>query len=661
MPEIEKRTLYGKALTAENDIAHLQHIYTPHKKDAYVISREDFLDNCFTVYGSKIPIFKEFSIQKGAVIGAIFKEKEEELSEGAFECKLQTDDKEDIEKDTHSFTKTYSLQSDKEVNAEEEESEKVDEDALVVEAKYEYPSLFYESPYVEIIQASYDDEKGRLDISLKTQDAVLTAKVIAECLGLDEKNVRVSTIAYTSAYDEFFLSTLYAAVIASKAAEKFGANIKYMYRPYSVSPSFSIYRKAELDRMSHSIKSETVEINADCGNALMFEEESAELLFISSLPFYKTDNISVKVNLISSNNVSTFFFLSYFKAVAVSSSLEHLYKIAFTLGKEPILFLEEHLSDDFTAREEFLNTEVYKDLEVSYKELLKVEDAYVQSAIFEINEESEGVFLSSISALNKAQSVSLFALPSGLPISFAEKNDFAIGAIKDADSGSSKLYLGTSTSIENKARLDDAIEILENNMNGQSYALTLRGVPRDKNFTVGPDIMRRHTSIALNAIKNAIVNKKIHKDFAVFPLLKSMAATLNTFWGASVMSGYKDFVTDEIVITSVHLSLLHSSLFKKEDDISFYRQAVLRVLSLLNIRLSKDFEDKEDFKIDLVDTQLCIDSIEGVFPLVLSSFRLLTFLLSPSRKLLKDSEVKKTFVEDKASENDVKEEQSNEA
>lgn len=662
MPDSEKRTLYGEALVAENDIAHLSHIYTPHKKDAYVISKEDFVDNSFTVYGSKLPIFKEFSIKKGAVIGAIFKEKEEDLQEGAFECKLQCDETEDLEKNAHSFTKSYTLENKTEESSEDPSDEKIDANPIIVDGKYEYQSLSYESPYVEIIQASYDDERGRLDISLKTQDAVLTAKVIAECLSLDEKDVRVSTIAYTSSYDEFFLSTLYAAVIAAKAAEKFGANIRYMYRPYSISPSFSICRRTELDRMSLSVKSETVEINSDCGNALMLEEEIAELLFVSSLPFYKVESTSVKVNLLSSNNRSTFFFLSYFKAVALSSSLEHLYRLAFATGKEPMLFLEEHLADDFEDRKEFLNVENYRDLQKAYKELLKAEDAYVQSAIFEINDEREGVFLSSISALNKAQSSAVFLLTSGLPMSFAEKNDFAFGASKDADTANSKLYLGTSTSIENKARLDDAIETLENNTNGQNYALTLRGVPRDKNFTVGPDVMRRHTSIALSAIKNAIINKKIHKDFSIFPLSKSADIEANTFWGTAVMNGYKDFVTDEIVITSIHLSLLHSSLFRKEEDVSFYRQAVLRSISLLNIRLSNDFEDKDDFKIDLIDTQLCIDAIEGVFPLVLSAFRLLSFLLSPHRKLLKDASINKAITEEaRVSSDDENKEVKNEA
>lgn len=642
MQDNDKRTLYGEAIRAPQNISHLTHIYTPHRREEYVISKEDFVKNSIDIYGSAIPLFKEYDITQGSIVGAIFKESEESLYQGITECKFVSDDNINIEENAHSYTKQYVLKSDGDVKKDDEKEEHNDsDDTEIIDGTYEYKSLSYESPYIEIINATYDDEKGRLDITLKTQDAVLVSRIIATTLGIDEKNVRVTTLPYTSNFDEYFISTIYASVVAAKAAEKFGANIEYRYRPYSVSPSFSVHRKTVVDRNTLDITHEDVEINVDCGTVLVFEEEISKVLFASSLPPYRVFTFNAKINLLQSSSNSTFFFSNYMKASVSSSSMEHLYAIAFKMGKQPILFLEEHIKDNFESYNTILPSLNIDELKNNYEGLLKSEDAYMQSSIFSLNDSKKGVFLSSISALNKAQSVSLFSLPSGLTKDFDKRNDFAFGALKDEDTSNVKLYIGTSTSIENKDRLDDALEVLKTNTKTQDLTLTLKGVPREKLFTIGPDIMRRHTTIALNAIKNAIVQKKIRKDFSLFPLLKDDNEVwfFNNFWGMSVFEGYKDFVTDEIVLTSVHMCILHSSSFDKDTDVVFYKQAVLRILSLFGVRLSSEFENRENFKIDFCESQFCFDALEGVFSLVLSGLRILSFMLSPKRKLLKDKEM----------------------
>ena len=85
--------------------------------------------------------------------------------------------------------------------------------------------------------------------------------------------------------------------------------------------------------------------------------------------------------------------------------------------------------------------------------------------------------------------------------------------------------------------------------------------------------------------------------------------------------------------------LAHSSFYSTNDDYMYYKRMMLKIFSLFKVRFPSSFDDSKDIKIEFIERESVFDSTECVFPLMLSSLRLLSYYLSPNRKKTSVSDV----------------------
>lgn len=653
---IDDTVLFGRLVETTSYIDHISRIYIPH--NTYTISRGDFAIGRVNVYGSPIQIFQTDKVEKGTVYAAIFKEDEAPLGKSVQECHPVNDDedkklsgtpvseekiegangiegseieqeesdetKEELKEFRH-FEKEYLFESKKKHN---------DEDVKTKEIKrtYKYPSFSYESKYLETIIAEYDDETERLELTLRTEDVNTVISAVSEALGLDVSKIRLTGLSYSSSFDEYFISTLRATIIAAKAAEKYGKKVILTYRPKSISPSFEIKRSTLISEDGENVYSEDIDVNVDVGNSFILSEDIGDIISSCSAPLYSVKRLKINVCIKESSSPCTLFFSSLLKAVPSSSASEHAHNIAFALGLDPVLFIEKCLNSEGKGDVVHSHSAIKTGTAGSvYSSMVKNDDIYMQSAVFMLNDKKNKIFLSPMSAINKAVVTSVAFIPNGISRSFEKRNSFSILTQKDAD-GDRRFYLGSSSDEDNKDRIENALKQYEDPLMRASISIMPRGY-KGKPFSIGPDVMSRHTSVVARKIKELVENPQTK---ALSPILQGtrMAKEGAEVWGVSAVNGYKDFVSDELVITAVHMVLPHSTFFSTSDDYMYYKRMMLKVFSLFKVRFAASFDDKKDVKIEFIDRESVFDSVECVFPLMLSSLRLLSFYLSPNRKKL---------------------------
>lgn len=667
MKEKGKKIFYGIAIHADSDKETMARIYAPRRGEMHLVTSEDFDSNNISIYGYKVPIFPEYNIKKGDIVGALFREESDTLKTVVGECRVVEYTKEELETldisappETETFTKVYEYEKEKspegenlnsdeeekneeeeeeakeesEINEQIEEKEPFDEDVIEIEKKYTYESMVYTSPYMEIITADFDDESEVLEISLRTESPNLLAGCIAEALGIARENVKVTNSLYSSMFNEHFLSTLRSAIICAKAAEKTGLTIKYLYRPTAISPSLTVVRNTKLSKDGSRIYSEDVTVYGDLGNCFMLQEEVADTIAASILPHYSPDKLNITIHLLKTNKNCTLLFAGYIKAATSSSALEHVYNIAYAIKDEPILFIERHMGCNAEEAKKIYRGFDTSDLKENYQRLLKEEDAYVQSAVFSLSEAKDNIFLSPISSLNKAQAVALTYNSNGISEFFEKKNEFSLVASRDEEDNEIKVYLGSNISSEHLDRLEDYIKTLNERKEKNSLNFIHRAGTKEMYSNIGPDISYRYTSVLADKISHITGSKDVKKEMTRISLVNKEDSFLvyNFFWGMATLSGYKDFVTNELIIDDIHVVLKHSKSFDSKDDMVCYRRKILQILAQLKVKLSKNFDDDDNFKIELIDCDKVFDAEEGIFSVILSGVRLLDLLLSPVKK-----------------------------
>ena len=653
--------LFGQLVETTSYVEHISRIYTPY--NTYTISAEDFANGRVKVYGSDVHIFQTDKVKEGTVFAAVFKEDASVLSKAASEChpvndeddkKLlgssQKDNTSEEEIDGDIFNVIPSEETQKEEKPKEFETFKKeyiyenkkkhiksDDETVEIKRTYSYPSFSYKSKYLETITAEYDDEAERLDLTLRTQDINTVISAVSEALGIEASNIRLTGLSYFANFDEYFLSTIRAAIIASKAAEKYGKKVVLTYRPLSVSPSLDITKTTVISKDGSVVYSEDIQVDADVGNSFIISEDCADIIASSVAPLYGVKKLSTTVRIMESSSLCTLFFAGFIKAAPSSCALEHAHQIAFALGLDPVEFIENSLgsegNNEMVLRHAALKGDMLKN---TFSKLLKEDDIYMQSAVFSMNNKKNKVFLSPLSAVNKAVITSVVFVPTGISRSFEKRNAFSVLMQKDQD-GDRRLYLGAQSDESNKNRIEDALKQYESSSMRVGISIMPRGY-KGKPFCAGPDISCRHTSVVAAKIKE-LVESEASKS--VTPILQGIKNTQESseVWGICAVNGYKDFVSDELVITSVHMILPHSSFYSTNDDYMYYKRMMLKIFSLFKVRFPSSFDDSKDIKIEFIERESVFDSTECVFPLMLSSLRLLSYYLSPNRKKTSVSDV----------------------
>ncbi len=644
MPEIDKKVLYGRLIYAETDIPNFSRLYTPY--NSFIINSDDFSKNTVNFYASEVPLFSKKNVKKGNIIGAIFKEDLASISKALKECHVVSDE-EDKKLSGETENKTEGVKEQEETQNEETSSPRVftkaydyklkDEDEYIgnllsFEREYKYPSLYYESNYIEVITAEFNDEEESLTITLKTQDSNLIATSLSDALGIPRTNIKVIPLPYTTHFDEYYISMVKGAIIAAKAAEKYGEVIKLMIRPYSISPSFVVRRKTYLSEDQSRIVKENVLVEVSLGNLLMLEESIADTLVSSLIPSYLPERVKILVKLIESEDECTLFFGSYFKAIAASSTLEHTYALAFANDKEPIRFIEEHLEDELSDEAKGLSVYNQSGVKKHYTALLEADDVYLQSAIYAVNRKKPTTLMSPISAINKAESVAICFMQNALTKQFERQCNFEFYVNRELE-GDVRFYLGTPTSVENKERMQDFGKNIQNEEHKVDVGFMPRAY-RGRVFTAGPDVLSRHTSVVLNKVKDVYEDDTDTSYSSFYTLYQgTKAGGYGTIiWGIGTLSGYRDYVTSEVVITKAHFVLPHSSSFSTDDDIIFAKRRVMNILKMFNVRFRNEFDYKDSLSIEFVMREPIFDSLECLFPLVLSAYKTLLLELSCDNK-----------------------------
>ena len=240
--------------------------------------------------------------------------------------------KEEKPKEFETFKKEYVYENKK-------KHVKPDDETVEIKRTYKYPSFSYKSKYLETITAEYDDEAERLDLTLRTQDINTVISAVSEALGIEASNIRLTGLSYFANFDEYFLSTIRAAIIASKAAEKYGKKVVLTYRPLSVSPSLDITKTTVVSKDGSVVYSEDIQVDADVGNSFIISEDCADIIASSVAPLYGVKKLSTTVRIMESSSLCTLFFAGFIKAAPSSCAIEHAHQIAFALGLDPVEFI----------------------------------------------------------------------------------------------------------------------------------------------------------------------------------------------------------------------------------------------------------------------------------------------------------------------------------
>lgn len=662
MQEKSKKILYGRLVFAENDIDHFSRLYTPY--NTFTVNSEDFSKDTINLYDTEVPLFSKHDVKKGNIIGAIFKEDLNSIQKALKECHPVSDE----EDKKYSPNKQQTLFSDEEMKEKVSKTplafspyktfsksysytlknkDKFNGNILSFEKIYTYNSISYESDYIETITAEYDDEDESLNITLKTEDPNLIAMALADVLSIQRKNIKVIPLPYNSHFDEYFISMVKGAIIAAKAAEKYGEVIKMLIRPRSISPSFKIRRKTYVAEDYSRILREDISVEGDLGNLPILQDDIADTLTSGLIPSYAPEKVNINVTFHEGPCECTLFFSSYFKAISSASTSEHTYALAFSMTKQPISLILDHLEDELTEEAKRLSIYNQGSVKKHFENLLESEDAYVQSAIFSVNSRKTASFMSPISAINKAQSVALCFIQNGLTKQFERKYNFSFMTNRE-DEKNVKFFLGTPTSDVNKERIElfaNGIELNEKKVDVGFLPRAYRG----RVFTAGPDILSRHTSVILNKVKEVYEDET---DTATTMYHQFYQGTRNgqygtIIWGMGVLSGYRDFVSNEVVVTKAHFVLPHSSSFDDNDDVIHYKHKIMNILSLFNIRFRDEFNYSDSMQIDFVKREPIFDSLECLFPLVLSAYRVLLYELSNEKKRVEFKKVIIGTAEDK--------------
>lgn len=306
----DKKKLYGFILTADSDFDGKYTLKNVSGNPFKFVSKEDFKSNKVKIDdNNSFKIFQENSFNNSSIIGGVFAENFEELL-SLYPNIIKEVLSNSIFQESVLKHQEYYFQSGRNNNITYENFDRVTKEYL-------YDALSEESVSYKKITASFNDDEESLKLKVQTKNRRILINVLKNIFEIDEKKIKIEKTSENSQDDlDFFVYR--SAIIASRASEKYGADIELYFKPISITPKIKIKHTSFISELK-VLQEDNIDIEIDLGNTFCFQSEICNYISKNIKKILKVDNFNYNIKIKESDRECTLLSVDYINSCIYSS------------------------------------------------------------------------------------------------------------------------------------------------------------------------------------------------------------------------------------------------------------------------------------------------------------------------------------------------------